>query len=480
MFWNERNGPEQPQTPLPNTYWVEPGRLLAGEYPGSMSHPEAMERVQALLLAGITSFIDLTEEGELPEYDHLLPELTEQRIRYRRLPVLDHSVPDSPAHMTQIVDAIEAELVAGRCVYVHCHFGIGRTGMAIGCHLIRGGLSNQAALDHLQTLWRQSARSRRWPSVPETGAQVDFVRQWRDVSHASAGETTLQARYEGALIGLALGDALGALVSTHGFDAATLSGAKHGSGGLHDASLRTGAHTAMTGAVAESLLAAGKHDATDQMQRYLQWTRAANDEPIPAELRRALSAWQWTKKPNAGSHDPKNLDSHSLPRTLAVALFLRRDAECAIDLAADVSRTTQQAPIVLDLCRVWAGQLIDALSGVAKAELNACNGPAMQRVRQRSLKSPVQGVLTRYDAAGEDMSNALRVTQVAIRSFATTNAFRDALLHVATAHRTPPAAAALCGALCGAHYGVDAIPLEWRRRITADAALRSLANHLLN
>jgi hypothetical protein len=47
-------------TPIPNSYWVQPGRLLAGEYPGSMSRADAMERVQRLLAAGITSFVDLT------------------------------------------------------------------------------------------------------------------------------------------------------------------------------------------------------------------------------------------------------------------------------------------------------------------------------------------------------------------------------------------------------------------------------------
>ena len=61
--------------PLPNCYWVQPGALLAGEYPGSMSRAGAMERVRKLLAAGVTSFIDLTEEGELPEYEKLLPEL---------------------------------------------------------------------------------------------------------------------------------------------------------------------------------------------------------------------------------------------------------------------------------------------------------------------------------------------------------------------------------------------------------------------
>ena len=46
--------------PTDGSYWVEPGRLLAGSYP---------EDVQALQAAGVTLFVDLTEEGELPPYD---------------------------------------------------------------------------------------------------------------------------------------------------------------------------------------------------------------------------------------------------------------------------------------------------------------------------------------------------------------------------------------------------------------------------
>jgi protein-tyrosine phosphatase len=172
--------PKDLSTPIPNSYWVQPGRLLAGEYPGSMSRVEAMERVQRLLGAGITSFIDLTEEGELPQYDTLLPELTERRVHYRRLAILDHSLPDSSAHMARILDLLDSELAAGHCVYLHCRAGIGRTGMAVGCHLVRSGLSNDDAYDRLQVLWKQCARSRRWPSIPETSEQVDFVLRWRE------------------------------------------------------------------------------------------------------------------------------------------------------------------------------------------------------------------------------------------------------------------------------------------------------------
>jgi ADP-ribosylglycohydrolase/protein-tyrosine phosphatase len=461
--------------PIPNSYWVQPGRLLAGEYPGSMSRAEAMERVRKLLAAGITSFIDLTEEGELPEYEKLLPDMTERRVRYRRLPVLDHSVPDSPAQMARILDLIDSELGAGQCVYLHCRAGIGRTGTAIGCHLVRGGLTNNQAYEHLQQLWKQCARSHRWPSIPETTEQVDFVLRWGEpgVGAVAVAQLDFAPRYEGALVGLALGDALGMLVAQSKFDARTLVAALRERG-----SLRTGALTAMTRAVAESLLASCAHNPEDQMQRYLQWTRTA-DAAVPAELKRALGAWQWSRKPNAGTHDPKNLDPHSLPRTLATALYLRADPPRAIDTAAEVSRTTQQAPLVLDLCRLWSALLTDALSGTDKAQLVAFNGPALALLRNRPLKTPVKNLIERKPRRDADgTSDAMSATRAAIAAFTSAATASDALLQVATSQGSP-AAAALCGALAGAHYGIDSIPAEWRRQLAEDEPLRSLARNLL-
>jgi len=459
--------------PIPNSYWVQPGRLLAGEYPGSMSRADAMERVRKLLAAGVTSFIDLTEEGELPDYSPLLPDLTEQRVRYRRLSVLDHSVPDSPAHMARILDLIDSELGAGQCVYLHCRAGIGRTGTAIGCHLVRGGLTNDAAYEHLQSLWQQCARSRRWPSIPETSEQIEFVMRWREPRGGALAEVDIGSRAEGALVGLALGDALGMLVAQSKFDAGTLVTAMRERGAL-----RTGALTAMTRSVAESLLASCAHNAEDQMQRYLQWTRTA-DVAVPPELKRALGVWQWSRKPNAGTHDPKNLDSHSLPRTLAAVLYLRADPQRAIELAAEVSRTTQQSPLVLDLCRLWAALLTDALSGIDKARITAFDGPALTLFRHRQLKMPVRNLVERKpkrdaDAVGE----AFSVTRAALAAFDSTATASDALLQAATTHGSPTAAA-LCGALAGAHYGIESFPAEWRRQLAEHAALRSLARNLL-
>lgn len=453
-----------PPPPIPNSYWVEAGRLLAGEYPGSMSRAEAMERMHRLLKAGVTSFIDLTEEGELPAYHGLFPSLTERRIRYQRLPILDHSLPLSPAHMGRVLDSIAAELEAGRCVYVHCHAGIGRTGMAIGCHLIRSGLPNEHALARLQLLWRQCERSRRWPSVPETPEQVDFVLRWCEpvpaVGEHSAG---LETRYEGALVGLAIGDALGSASAAGAYETA--------------APGMAGANTACTRVVAESLLARSGHDPEDQMRRYLQWSRTAS--AVSAELKRALALWQWSGKPHAGSHDPKNLDSHSLARTLAVALYTRTDAQRAIDLAAEVSRTTQQSPVVLDLCRLWAALFADALSGVSKQDLLAFTGPATTLLRQRTLKPALRSLLDgSADVEIATMNDAVSATRAAIGSFAAGQTLREALERAAVCGRAAPDALALCGALAGAHYGIQSAPAEWRR-LTDEAGLCSMARRLL-
>src|SRR5690606_19861032 len=143
---------------------------------------------------------------------------------------------------------------------------------------------------------------------------------------------------------------------------------------------------------------------------------------------------------------PRNLDAHSLARTLAAAMFARRDPGGAIDLAADVSRTTQQSPLVLDLCRLWAGLLIDALNGVERDALLAYAGPATRLVRQRSLKPGIQAYLGEHAGVQAMLAeDAMSVTRIAIAAFGATASFREALVHLGTTWRAPSAAAALCG-----------------------------------
>jgi len=451
---------QNPATPVPNSYWVEPGRLLAGEYPGA-ARGEAQDRIQALLQAGITSFIDLTAEGELPAYHAGLA----RDVSYRRFPITDHGVPDSSAVMADIVAAIAQDLADGRRVYVHCRAGIGRTGMAVGCYLIHQGLDGTAALDKLQDLWRRCSRARSWPSVPETDEQVRFVRTWI-APGARAGSA--QQRAEGAVFGLAMGEGLALAAREQGF-----SEARFRVESKRIERLPSGADTAMTLAVAESLVERGGHDSYDQLQRYVAWTQQfAAQARVPPELKRVLAVWQWSRKPNPGSHDPKNLDPHPLARTLAAVLWTKGDVERAAELAAEIARTTLQSPLVLDAVRLWAATLAAAFKGDAKDDLLSLKA-AQAVLRQRQLKPQIAALLGGDWRRTEPLDGALSVVANTLDIFRATSSFEAAICEAVRGGST---CGALVGSLAGAYYGSQALPVEWRRAVPDAARLGTAAS----
>jgi protein-tyrosine phosphatase len=167
-----------PPKPDPNTYWVIPGKLLAGEYPGARDSEEARRRLRRFLQSGVRHFIDLTEVGELEPYAGLLKEEAGTGTSYERIPIRDVSVPDEPRTMAAIIAAIDRAMAEEGITYVHCWGGVGRTGLAVACWLQERGQSPDEALTDLAGKWRSCAKSQRLPSSPETDEQVKWVRQW--------------------------------------------------------------------------------------------------------------------------------------------------------------------------------------------------------------------------------------------------------------------------------------------------------------
>jgi len=63
--------------PIPDSYWLVDGQLLAGEYPGSWTRHGAEAKLALFLDAGIRTFIDLTCDTEpLEPYEGALARLS--------------------------------------------------------------------------------------------------------------------------------------------------------------------------------------------------------------------------------------------------------------------------------------------------------------------------------------------------------------------------------------------------------------------
>ncbi len=176
--------------PTPDSYWVTAiplaaGRLLAGEYPGAKDPAAATRKLGRTLDAGVTTFLDLTEEGEY----HLRPYAAEVialgaarglNVTHQRHPIPDLGAP-TPQAMTATLDALDAALAAGHTVYVHCYGGIGRTGTVVGCWLVRHGLSGAAALEYIAAQRAGTPDGAR-PS-PETPAQRALILNWQETEY---------------------------------------------------------------------------------------------------------------------------------------------------------------------------------------------------------------------------------------------------------------------------------------------------------
>ena len=177
---------DNPERPLANTYWVIPGRFLAGEYPGDWDPREAATKLNTLLRAGISHFIDLTRlQEQLEPYVEIAKSEADSlglSPRFERHPITDMSIPSSPEQMTGILDAIDAAMADGRNVYVHCLGGVGRTGTVVGCWFVRHCRSGDEALAEIAERWKHVEKFPIFPTSPQTSDQRRYVRRWAELS----------------------------------------------------------------------------------------------------------------------------------------------------------------------------------------------------------------------------------------------------------------------------------------------------------
>jgi len=179
--------------------------IFAGEYPGDKYTEKADIKIKQMLHFGVRHFIDLTEEGELKPYSHLLP----ANCTYRRFPIHDCGVPQSIESVEQLLNYIrEVSKREDGYVYIHCWGGVGRTGTIVACYLAKKTFEDTMKVlrSHFSEMPKSANRV-----TPDTKGQEAFIKQFIDgrEERQQKRQKWVKDCIRGSLMAGAAGDALG-------------------------------------------------------------------------------------------------------------------------------------------------------------------------------------------------------------------------------------------------------------------------------
>jgi len=314
-------------------------------------------------------------------------------------------------------------------------------------------------------------------------------------------QTTLEARYRGALFGLAVGDALGTTLESVKVDEQTPKVTDIVGGGKY--SLLAGQwtdDTSMMLCLATSIIECKGFDPKDQLRRYNLWYKEGNyssngqcfDIGITSRmaLEKFVSGGEQESYPASTAKDAR-AGNGSLMRLAPVPLYYRKAPLLAMQRTAESSLTTHGAAVCVESCKYFTGLLLGAMEGASKEELlspfflpsslksldpnyweHHPFSPEVEAVVKGSYKSKnppeIQG-----------SGYVVGALESVLWAFYHTENFVDGLLKIVNIGNDADTTGAIYGQLAGCFYGVDQIPSHWKTKVTYSPLFQIIADELL-
>jgi ADP-ribosyl-[dinitrogen reductase] hydrolase len=436
--------------------------------------------LDAVQIWNAAAVVTLVESHELQRLK--VPELGEEvcarHMDWYHLPIRDGGVPDHEfeASWNQAGEAIRARLRSGFNVVAHCMGGLGRAGTIASRLLVELGWDTGEAVKEVRRVR---------PGAIETTTQLEFVHGCVPVPERQP-ETTSEANRDraiGALVGLAVGDAIGTTLEFTSRDSGKRLADMEGGGPFRLEPGQWTDDTSMAIALADSLVSCRGLDEQDLMTKFVSWWKegayssTGSCFDVGMTVSGALRRFQQNGNPIAGSTDPMSAGNGSLMRLSPVAIRYWRDPDARRDAAARQSRTTHGAAEAVDACVLYADMIADAIAGQPRSEvLNGRSGDwsgAIADIADGSWRGKPRHAVKSSGYVAHSLEAALWCV-------GRTGSFEESVLLAGNLGGDADTVAAITGQLAGALYGHSGIPERWLEKLHDHEMIESMATKLFD
>lgn len=296
--------------------------------------------------------------------------------------------------------------------------------------------------------------------------------------------------YRGALLGLAVCDALGTTVEFRPPGSFQPLSDIVGGGPFQLKPGQWTDDTSMALCLAESLIAKRGFDPGDHLERYVRWYRDGHLSStgacfdIGGTTSQALHQFERTHEPYCGSTNPRAAGNGSIMRLAPVPLFFAGRPEEAIERSGDSSRTTHGAIVCVDACRYMGGLIVGAVAGATKDELLAETYAPVPGYWNRHPLAPeidevARGSFKRREPpAIRGTGYVVQSLEAALWAFHKARDFRDGALLAVNLGNDADTTGAVYGQIAGAFYGYSGIPKRWRTVVAQPDTILAMADDL--
>lgn len=279
---------------------------------------------------------------------------------------------------------------------------------------------------------------------------------------------------KGALLGLAIGDALGTTVEFS--SPGTFKPVKDlvGGGVFRLQAGKWTDDTSMALCLADSLIEKEGFDSYDQLQKYVRWYKEGYNSStgtcfdIGSATRQALYLYESTGQPYCGDESRGSAGNGSIMRLAPIPIFYLHNRSELIFRAGLSSKTTHAAPQCIDACKYMAVLMAEAIKGKSKEELldkkfganfsEENFDPNILEIMNGSFKEkqPPQIYASGY---------VVKTLEAALWAFYNTNNFESGALKAVNLGDDADTVGAVYGQIAGAYYGLQGIPQKWQKKL---------------